>query len=90
MVMDSQLRPSSKDGKNEIPKSTLDSSTKKDDPLAKQPTKDGLNEARENGGCATPNTNAENETPEALKIIFLFVPKIYHKYACSFEKYNHF
>ena len=88
--MDSQLRPSSKEGKDEIPKSTLDASTKKDDPLAKQPTKDELNEPRENGGCAATNTNAENETQEALKIIFLFVPKIYHKYACSFEKQNHF
>ena len=68
--MDSQLRPSSKEDKDEIPKSTLDASTKKDDPLAKQPTKDELNEPRENGGCAAPNTNTENETKEALKIIF--------------------
>ena len=29
--MDSQLRPSSKEDKDEIPKSTLDASTKKDD-----------------------------------------------------------
>ena len=73
--MDSQLRPSSKEGKDEIPKSTLDSSTKKDDPLAKQPTKDELNEPRVNEGCAAPNTNTENETPEALKIIFFLFLK---------------
>ena len=48
--MDSELRPSSKDGKNEIPKSTLDASTKKDDPLAKQATKDGLNKAKRMDG----------------------------------------
>ena len=52
--------------------------------------KDELNEPRVNEGCVAPNTNTENETKEALKMIFLFVPKIYYKYACSFKKYNHF
>ena len=64
MFMDSELRPSSKDGKNEIPKSTLDASTEKDDPLAKQPTKDELNEPRVNEGCVALNTNREKQTKE--------------------------
>ena len=48
--MDSELRPSSKDGKNEIPKSTLDASNKKDDPWAKQASKDGFNKAKRMDG----------------------------------------
>ena len=51
--MDSQLRPSIKEIKDGISISTLDSSTtstKKEDPLAKQATKDGLNKAKRMDG----------------------------------------